>query len=291
MEPQRRLVEPFYFSGNRIGCLLIHGFSGSPSEMRILGERLAEFGWTVHGILLSGHGTTPEQMAKTRWEDWAKDAEAGVGELRKTCDTVIGVGLSMGGLLTLHLATLGLIDGIVTMNAPMVLADRRTRYIQLIRPFLQYVNKPKSHSTTFASASVALENQLSSSVISAPSISNTSPTPTRTLTSKLIDSEIEVAPILERFVYERIPVDGLISLNRGIREVRSKLSAIKCPALLMQSRKDYTVNPISVEIIQRQIEHVKPVVHYWEKSGHILTLGREREEVALKVHEFLLRFI
>ncbi|GAB6153262.1 carboxylesterase [Desulfosporosinus burensis] len=248
MEPKRRLVEPFHFSGNRVGCLLIHGFSGAPSEMRWLGERLAKFGWTVRGIRLSGHGTTPEQMAKTRWEDWAKDAEAGVRELRETCDTVIGVGLSMGGLLTLHLATLGLIDGIVTMNAPMVLADRRTRYAALVRPFVKFVGKSTTSTTGTASG-------------------------------------------LERFVYDRIPVDGLISLNRGIRQVRSKLSAITCPALLMQSRKDFTVNPVSIQIIKKQIQHVNPILHYWENSGHILTLGREREEVALKVHEFLLQFM
>lgn len=260
VEPKKRLVEPFYFSGNRVGCLLIHGFLGSPSEMRFLGERLAKHGWTVHGICLSGHGTSPEDMARTRWEDWAKDAESGVRELRETCDTVIGIGLSMGGLLALHLATLGLLDGMVTMNAPMVLADQRTRYIQLIRPFMKFVKKPKSTPPSVS-----------------PISSATSPT--------------EAAPIFERFVYDRIPVDGLISLNRGIRQVRSKLSAITCPALLMQSRKDLAVNPMSVEIINKQIQHVNPIVQYWEKSGHILTLGREREEVALKVHEFLLQFI
>lgn len=249
MEPQRRLVEPFYFSGNRVGCLLIHGFSGSPSEMRLLGDRLAMFGWTVYGINLSGHGTTPEEMAKTGWEDWAKDAEAGVAVLRKTCDIVIGIGLSMGGLLTLYLAELGLVNGIVTMNAPMVLADRRTRYIQLIRPFKAFVRKPRL------------------------TISATSSSPT-----------------LERFGYDRIPVKGLISLNRGMRQVRGKLSQITCPTLLMQSRTDLTVNPVSVQIIKKQIQQVNPIVHYWENSGHILTLGREREEVALKVHEFLLKY-
>ncbi|KJR45907.1 putative esterase/lipase [Desulfosporosinus sp. I2] len=307
MEPQRRLVEPFYFSGNRVGCLLIHGFSGSPSEMRWLGERLAKLGWTVHGILLSGHGTTPEEMAKTRWEDWAKDAEAGVKKLRKTCDTVIGIGLSMGGLLTLHLATLGLIDGIVTMNAPMVLADRRTRYAQLFRPFMAFVGKPKSHRVTSDPTSVRTSIPTSVSAVSAatssaetatlsPSATMTTTTttttiPSPTLSSKSTISGTEEAPSLERFVYERIPVDGLISLNRGIRQVRSKLTAITCPALLMQSRADLTVNPISVQIIKKQIQHVNPIVQYWEKSGHILTLGREREEVALKVHEFLLQFV
>ena len=249
MKLQRRLVEPFYFPGNRVGCLLIHGFSGSPSEMRFMGERLAKAGWTVFGILLSGHGTTPEQMAKTSWEDWAKDAEAGVRKLRESCDTVIGIGLSMGGLLALHLATLGLIDGIVTMNAPMVLTDRRTRYVRLIRPFKTFVVKPKPRS-----------------FLSAPRQEH------------------------ERFVYEQIPVDALISLNRAIRQVRQKLSAIKCPVLLMQSMKDHTVNPVSVKIIEKKIQQVRPAVLLWENSGHILTLGAEREEVVLRVQDFLRRF-
>lgn len=257
MDLQRRLVEPFYFPGNRVDCLLIHGFSGSPSEMRLMGERLAKIGWSIHGVLLSGHGTTPEQMAKTSWEDWAKDVEAGVKKLRESCDIVIGVGLSMGGLLALYLGTLGIIDGLVTMNAPMVLADRRTRFARFVRPFMKYVGKPKS----------------------APRVMKSK--------SSLPIPESKV----ERFVYERIPVDSLISLNRGIRQVRSKLHTIKCPALLMQSTKDLTVNPISIEIIKKRIEQVNPDVLYWEKSGHILTLGPEREAVILKVHEFLQKFV
>lgn len=251
MEIKRRLVEPFHFKGNRVGCLLIHGFSGSPSEMRLLGERLAKFGWTVLGIQLSGHGTTPEEMAETSWEDWAKDAEDGVRKLRESCDTVVGIGLSMGGLLTLHLATLGLLDGLVAMNSPMVLADRRTRFARLARPFVKFVGKPTSNRA-------ALE--------SIPK------------------------PKIERFVYDRIPVDGLISLNRGIRQVRSKLRFINCPVLLMQSTKDFTVNPNSVQIIKKEIKQVNPAVIYWENSGHILTLGPEREEVTHKVHDFLQRF-
>lgn len=246
MEPQKRLVEPFYFPGNRVGCLLIHGFSGSPSEMRFMGERLAKYGWTVLGIRLSGHGTTPEQMAKTHWEDWARDAEEGVRKLRKSCNTVIGIGLSMGGLLALYLAAHGLIDGVVSMNTPMVLADKRSRFVRLIRPFKSFVSKQK---------------------------------PSRLVLAQQVE--------MERFVYHRIPVDALISLNSAIRRVRRSLDRIKCPTLLMQSIKDFTVNPISVQIIMGKIQQIKPDVLYWEKSGHILTLGPERQEVVLRVHEFL----
>ena len=50
-----KTAEPFYFPGNSTGCLLIHGFTGTPKEMRPLGDFLADKGYSVLGIRLSGH--------------------------------------------------------------------------------------------------------------------------------------------------------------------------------------------------------------------------------------------
>ena len=47
-------AEPFYFSGDRTGCLLIHGFTGTPNEMRWLGTQLSTAGHTVLGVRLAG---------------------------------------------------------------------------------------------------------------------------------------------------------------------------------------------------------------------------------------------
>ena len=55
-------AEPFYLPGNNIGCLLVHGFTGAPKEMRWMGEFLGNQGYTVLGIRLAGHATTPEDM-------------------------------------------------------------------------------------------------------------------------------------------------------------------------------------------------------------------------------------
>jgi hypothetical protein len=51
-------TEPFYFPGNEIGCLLIHGFTGTPKEMRWMGEYLARQGYSVLGVRLAGHATS-----------------------------------------------------------------------------------------------------------------------------------------------------------------------------------------------------------------------------------------
>ena len=43
-------------------------------------------------------------------------------------------------------------------------------------------------------------------------------------------------------------------------------------------------------MIKMRIVQIKPKVIYWEKSGHILTLGPEREQVIQKIQEFLQGF-
>src|SRR4030065_1391532 len=77
-------AEPFLFLGDEIGILLVHGFTGTPKEMRTMGEFFADQGKTVLGIRLPGHATQPEDMRGKRWQDWVQAGEDGYDLLR--CD-------------------------------------------------------------------------------------------------------------------------------------------------------------------------------------------------------------
>ena len=66
-------AEPFLFPRGPVGVLLIHGFTGTPKEMRWMGEYLANQGFTTLGIRLVGHATDPQDMLRVRWRDWASD--------------------------------------------------------------------------------------------------------------------------------------------------------------------------------------------------------------------------
>ena len=102
--PQPGDLEPFKLGSGELGVLLIHGFCGTPPEMRGLGEHLAGRGLRVHGALLAGHGATPEALERTSWRDWIDSAQAQLDELRRECPTVFVAGQSMGGTLSLLLA-------------------------------------------------------------------------------------------------------------------------------------------------------------------------------------------
>ena len=83
---------------------MLHGFTGNPQSMRGLAMALADAGFTVEMPLLPGHGTDISDMIPTRWKDWSEAAEAAYDDLAARCDSVVVVGLSMGGLLSVWLA-------------------------------------------------------------------------------------------------------------------------------------------------------------------------------------------
>ena len=94
-------AEPFFFPGGPVGCLLLHGFTAMPEEMRWLGEALAGHGHTVFGVRLAGHATSPADLARTRWTDWLISVEEGLAFLAGVTDQVFLVGQSMGGMIAL----------------------------------------------------------------------------------------------------------------------------------------------------------------------------------------------
>jgi carboxylesterase len=97
-------AEAFSHRGNASGVLVLHGFTGNPSSMRPIAERLAAAGYSVELPRLPGHGTTVEDMMTTTWADWSKTAEQACDELAERCERVAVVGLSMGGGLAAYLA-------------------------------------------------------------------------------------------------------------------------------------------------------------------------------------------
>ena len=120
-------AEPYSASGDGRGALVLHGFTGNPQSMRGLAEALAGAGLTVELPLLPGHGTAVADMVPTRWEDWSAAAEAAYVALAARCESVVVVGLSMGGTLSLWLGERHPeIAGLVLVNPLVVPPDADT---------------------------------------------------------------------------------------------------------------------------------------------------------------------
>lgn len=94
----------FFYPGGPVGVLLIHGLSGTPTEMKYVGKALAKAGYTVYGMQLVGHCGTEADLLRTGWRDWTASVDRAYERLRPEVDRVWIGGLSMGALLSLELA-------------------------------------------------------------------------------------------------------------------------------------------------------------------------------------------
>ena len=87
------VVAPFRFLGEDVACLLLHGLTGTPFEVRELGEHLHAEGFTVSGPLLTGHATDDwRDLAQATWRDWVHVAESEYQRLALEHDRIVIIG-------------------------------------------------------------------------------------------------------------------------------------------------------------------------------------------------------
>jgi carboxylesterase len=97
-------AEAWAADGGDVGVLLLHGFTGSPAALRPLAETLAGQGCAVELPRLPGHGTRWQDLGRTTWRDWVREAIAAHERLVARTRARVAVGLSFGGCLALYLA-------------------------------------------------------------------------------------------------------------------------------------------------------------------------------------------
>jgi carboxylesterase len=127
---------PFDLAGDGPAVLCLHGFTGTPYEMRPLGEACAARGMRAVGPALPGHCVTPQELARTRHEAWLDAAREQLGSLRGEHERVFVAGLSMGGLLALAMAAEGRVDALAVVGTPLALSAP----IRLLTPVVKYLH-------------------------------------------------------------------------------------------------------------------------------------------------------
>ena len=85
--------------------LFIHGIVGTPNHFRdLIGlEAMVPENWSVHNILLEGHGGSVEDFSASSMKKWKAGVQSAFEELARTHDRVMVVGHSMGTLFALQL--------------------------------------------------------------------------------------------------------------------------------------------------------------------------------------------
>jgi carboxylesterase len=138
------LRDPFSFEGGSTGIVLVHSFTGTPSDVRLIGEYLHARGLGVRGPLLPGHGTTLEDLNQRSWREWVACAERALDELLAACDRVFIGGLSLGALVSAYVAVhRPEVRGAVLYSPPTWPANRLIYLSGLGKHFVSTI--PKTH--------------------------------------------------------------------------------------------------------------------------------------------------
>lgn len=130
---------PFLYPGGSSRALLIHGFMGSPRELRPLAQELAGAGVTASGVLLPGFGEDISRLKHVRAADWLATARAAWVEIREGASDTTLIGFSMGGAVALRLAAeAGLAPNRLILLAPhWKFADRRAVVLPVAKHFIR----------------------------------------------------------------------------------------------------------------------------------------------------------
>lgn len=125
----------------RAAALCLHGLTGTPYEVRPLGEALARAGLRAVGPPLPGHNLTPEELSRVRHGEWLCAAREALDALRATHRRVVLVGLSLGGLLSLALAAETAVDAVAVVGTPLRLRVPLLRLLPAVRRVVPFVRK------------------------------------------------------------------------------------------------------------------------------------------------------
>ncbi len=277
----RQAQRAFSFAGGQhrdIGVLCLHGFTGSPAEMRPLGERLAERGFTVEGPLLPKHGGMPHELKGATWRGWVACARDALNALADRCPHVFIAGLSMGGLITLHLAASECyraacngkpspLRGIIVMAAPTAVNDSRARLVRFARYFVPYYYPLKGANFNDPNFRDSIHRRLG-----------------------LNSDELNLDdPRVQKQIVQsvRIPVSAIHELLELNRLVMRELPRVTTPALFFQGRRDHVIAPDSAEVIASRVGSKDKRVVWCEKSGHALPLEPDAPEMFETIAAFI----
>jgi carboxylesterase len=242
----------------RVGCLLVHGFTGAPFEMEPLAGPLRNAGCVVRNIRLPGHDTSFEDFRRTVFADWVAHAEAEYRALEQEVDAVVPIGLSMGGTIALHLAQVFRPLGVAALAAPV--------YVYRVVPWRM---------KDWRLPLVGLLRHVRPVWPSAPR------------------SEAARAVAPWRGYEEATALPQLHSLIRGAADVRRGLHRVTAPLLIMQARGDATVHFSNALHIAAHVGSPDVTLKLFDiadrRAGHhvITTHAESRDRVCGAVRDFV----
>ncbi len=236
-----------------VGILLSHGFMSAPEEIRSLAEFFYQLGYTVYGVRLKGHGTSPGNAAQVRWQDWYRSYLRGYAVLENCCAHIVAGGFSSGGILALLLAARRREDirGVFAINSPCSLKYIKARLVPAVTVWNELLER----------FNVGVGRQ----------------------------EYVESQPENPAINYNRISLRALHELDLMMVECRANLKNVMCPAMVLHGKQDPRVEIGSSEKIFAGIASTDKKLVDLDFDRHVIVRGEGSEQVFGQIEQFVRR--
>ena len=252
------------------GFLLVHGVTGTPTEMRPLARHLERLGYRVAAPLLSGHGAGHRRLLATTRHDWLDGVRRTFNDLAAACDRVVLVGLCGGGLLNVLLAAERQDVAGVVVLAPD-LGFRKpgpaTPWTRVLLPLAYRTPWLRRHGYWTEGPPYGLKD---------PRL------------QQLITKAIAAANAGQTDAYGtfRTYVGTIREMDDLQAEVRRRAGAVRCPALVMHSVEDSLLTIRNATVLYQLLGSRDKAVELLTDCDHVLTMDLQREHVARRIAAF-----
>ena len=264
----REFFLPGSGAGARTGVLLVHGLTGTPNEMRGLGRGLQLAGFDVYAVQLAGHCGTLDDLVDIRWQDWAASVHAGAERLHDRVDRLVAIGLSMGAVLALELASERpkMVDGVGALST-MFWHDGwsipfYTRLSFLLRP-VRALGLGRHRMFREQPPYGIRDESLRKHVV-----------------ALMRSGDSAAAGLVGNPWYSVIEMQSLS------RHVRRRLERVRAPCLVIHASHDDVSSVANAELVVRRVQGPVRLV-LLEESYHMITIDRERRLVLERAIEFV----
>ena len=236
---------------NKRGILLLHGYMAAPEEMRVLAEHLNKAGFTVYGVRLRGHGTSPEDLHKREWIEWYNSVNRGYVIMENLVKEFAICGFSTGAGLALLQAARKKehFSAAVSISAPL---------------------KLQNISSHLSGAVVAWNKILSKLNVNKGKMEFVTNTPEN-----------------PHINYGRNPIHGVRELEKLMNVVDKELNDVTIPVLIIQGSEDPVVNPDSALEVFNKLGTIDKELYRVHSKRHGICRGDTSLQVAEQVIKFL----
>ncbi len=245
-------AEPFEFGKGDHAVLFIHGWTSTPREMRFVAEKVAAQGFMSSGLLLPGHGRTLRALKGTHFSDYLRHCEEAFGELALKHDKVSVIGLSLGGLLALHLA-----------------ARRKVANLVLYAPFLFPAG---------STLGIAHKHLAGYAKIWTDEIAKDAKGPIN-----------DASQLEEHIAYHAMPASILAEIMAQGQSILPLLPNITAPTLIFHSPQDRTSHFDGTLQLMRALGSEDRTLIALPRSNHVLTLDIDRDRLERETTAWLQR--